>query len=196
MNIYSIIYVLPYILHVVITYYQINRIKYNGSLNKMPLNDIIHENCVDLSKYRHIDMLFIIFIFPYFQKNGFEAFIFFYKVLSIILFIRVISSTITELPSSDPDCYINYKSINTYTTGHCVDKIFSGHNSATLLLILVAYKFELLSFKSSIKFGIFQFIYSFFALICTKNHYSVDVFLSYIIVPLVFYLVNNEIKNI
>ena len=195
MKINFLLFFIPYILHIITTYYQINRARNNRYLNLQPLRDIIHDHSINLSdlKYRNLDNLFIIFLIPFFQKGSFDAMIYFFKALSFIVIIRTISSSITDLPSSNPNCkyHINFNSIYTYTLGHCFDKIFSGHTAATLLLILCANRFNLISDSNLIYWILLQIMYVYIGLICTRHHYSVDVFLSYIITPLIY----NSIKN-
>jgi hypothetical protein len=195
MKINFLLFFIPYILHVITTYYQINRAQDNKYIDINPLRDIIHDHSINLTdlKYRHLDNLFIIFLIPYLQKGNLEAITLFFKVLSIIVLIRTISSSITDLPSSNSNCkfYTNFNSIYSYTLGHCFDKIFSGHTAATLLLILCANQFNLISDSNLIYWILIQIIYVYIGLICTRHHYSVDVFLSYIITPLIY----NSIKN-
>lgn len=190
-------FLIPYILHFITTFYQINRAKINKSMNLKPLRDIIHEHSPNLSdlKYRNLDSLFIIFLIPYFNRGSSNAIIHFFKTLSVIVLIRTISSSITDMPSSNPNCkyYTNFNSIYSYTLGHCFDKIFSGHTAATLLLILSANKYNLISDSYLIYWILIQIIYVYFGLICTRHHYSVDVFLSYIITPLIYNSIKNDI---
>lgn len=197
MNINFLFFLIPYILHFITTFYQINRAKINKSMNLKPLRDIIHEHSPNLSdlKYRNLDSLFIIFLIPYFNRGSTNAIIHFFKALSVIVLIRTISSSITDMPSSNPNCkyYTNFSSIYSYTLGHCFDKIFSGHTAATLLLILSANKYNLISDSYLIYWILIQIIYVYFGLICTRHHYSVDVFLSYIITPLIYNSIKNDI---
>ena len=195
MKINILFFIIPYILHIITTFFLINRAKLNNYIEEKPLRDIIHEHSPDLSsnEYRYLDNLFLIFLIPFFKKGGLIAFIHFLKALSVICFIRSISSSITDLPSSNVNCkyFQNFDSISTYITGHCFDKIFSGHTAATLLLIFSANKFNLISDQSLIYWIILQIIYTYVGLICTRHHYSVDIFISYIITPLLYNLIKN-----
>jgi len=174
----------------------VRRIKNNYSHLRRPLKDLIFDNSIDLSEFNTAtDILLVIFILPYFQKNGFNAFILFIKFFSIIAAIRIISSTITDIPSSDPKCATIKENLSwkNYITGHCFDKIFSGHTAATLSLILIARKYNLLTMNKTILLILFQIIYAYFFLICTRGHYSVDVFLSYVIVLPLFSSLQDEL---
>ena len=195
MKINFLLFFIPYILHVITTYYQINRAQDNKLIDINPLRDIIHDHSINLSdlKYKNLDSLFVIFLLPFLQKGSFDALIYFFKILSIIVLIRTISSSITDMPSSNPNCkyHTDFNSIYSYTLGHCFDKIFSGHTATTLLLILCANQFNLISDSNFIYWIFIHIIYVYIGLICTRHHYSVDVFISYIITPLIY----NSIKN-
>ena len=196
MKIPFFIYLIPYILHFIFVFLHVRRIKDNYSHLRKPLRDLIFDNSIDLSDWKiATNILLIIFIIPYFQNNGFKAFTFFIKFFSIIVAIRIISSTITDIPSSDPKCATIKENLSwkNYITGHCFDKIFSGHTAITLTLILVAKKYNLLTMNKTILLILLQMIYSYFFLICTRGHYSVDVFLSYIIVIPLFSSLQDEI---
>ena len=99
----------------------------------------------------------------------------------------------TDMPSSDKECDPHNISIYNVIFGHCSDKIFSGHTAFTLLIVLVAYNFNLLDNNKLLILGIFQLIYA-FLIIITRAHYSVDVLLSYyIVIPL--YLCIKQYKS-
>jgi hypothetical protein len=187
---------IPYILHSIFVFLHVRRIKDNYSHLRKPLRDLIFDNSIDLRGWEMLtNILPIIFIIPYFQKNGFNAFIFFIKFFSIIIAIRTISSTITDIPSSNPKCSTIKENLSwkNYISGHCFDKIFSGHTAATLLLIMIARKYNLLSINKTIILIFLQILFVYFFLICTRGHYSVDVFLSYVIVIPLFSSLQDEI---
>lgn len=196
MKIPFFIFMIPYILHIVFVFFHVKRIKYNQSQYRRPLNDLIFDNSIDLRHLKIIpNLLLIIFLIPYFQNNGISAFKYFIKFFSVIIGMRIITSTITDIPSSNPECdAINKElSLKNYLLGHCFDKIFSGHTALTLSLILVAQKFNLLTINITIFMYILQILYAYFFMICTRGHYSVDVFLSYIIVIPLFVSLQDDI---
>ena len=141
------------------------------------------------------NILAIIFILPFFQRNSLNAINFFFKFFSLIVGIRTISSTITEIPSSNPKCDTIKEnlSLKNYILGHCFDKLFSGHTAFTLSLIFTAKKYNLISFKVYYFLVMLQILYTYFFLICTREHYSVDVFLSYIITVSIFSWLEDKI---
>lgn len=190
-----VIYLIPYIFHLVLVFLHMNRINKNKLFLEKPLRDLIFDNSFDLRSLKvFTNILLVIFIIPFLQRKGLSAISYFFKFFSIIVAIRVISSTITDIPSSDPNCSINKDaSWSSYITGHCFDKIFSGHTAISLSLILVARKYDLLGNGSAIFLSLLQILYVYFFLICTRGHYSVDVFLSYVIVIPLFSCLQNEI---
>jgi len=190
-----ITYLIPYLFHLVLVFLHMTRINKNKLYLEKPLRDLIFDNSLDLRNLKvFTNILLVIFILPYFQENGIKALSFFFRFFSIIVAIRVVSSTITDIPSSDPNCSINQEATwSSYITGHCFDKIFSGHTAISLSLILIAKKFDLISNKSAIFLSLMQILYVYFFLICTRGHYSVDVFLSYVIVIPLFSCLQNEI---
>jgi hypothetical protein len=161
---------------------------------RKPLKDVIMDNGPDLRYLKMImDPLIIIFLLPYIINNKFNYLFDNLKLFSLIFGLRIITSTITEIPSSDPDCETNKLGIFKYLSGHCFDKIFSGHTSLTLLLVLIAYDKNLLSYKKYLLFQILQILYA-LMLIYTRGHYSVDVILAYIIVVPIFFLLKDKLN--
>lgn len=196
MKIPLIFYLMPYIFHIIFVYLQYKRINNNNTNERKPLKDIIFDNSYHFENSNFIsDFLLLIFILPYFNKNGIIAFKYFIKFFSIVVCIRIITSTITDIPSSDPNCQNNIKelSLKNYIFGHCFDKIFSGHTALTLSLILTLQKFNLLGKNKILFLYLFQILYVYFFLICTRDHYSVDVILSYIIVIPLFISLQDDL---
>ena len=185
------IFLLPFLIHVIYVYIYLKNLKFHTK-NKKPLKDIIMDNCFDLRNFKFInEPLILIFLIPYIVNKKLKYLYNVIKIFSLIFSLRIITSTITEMPSSDPNCDINKKGILKYITGHCFDKIFSGHTSLTLILVLVAFDKNLVNYNQYIIYQILQILYG-FLLICTKCHYSVDVILSYIIVIPIFLLIKNK----
>ena len=186
------IYIIPYIFHLIYVFYNIKLAKIKNTKMKKPLKDIIMNNSYDLSHMEYIiNPLFLIFIIPYLNSN-YIYLIDYIKLLSIIVGLRIITTTVTEIPSSNVRCINKDNDINQYIFGHCFDKIFSGHTAASLLLILIAFDKNLISMNKYIFLQILQVIYG-YLLIATHGHYSVDVILSYVIVIPIFYLLKDKL---
>ena len=187
------IYIIPYIFHLIYVFYNIKLAKTNKTKMKSPLKDIIMNNSYDLSHMEFIiNPLFLIFLIPYLNSTNYIYLVDYIKLLSLIIGLRVITTTVTEIPSSNVRCINKDNDLNQYIFGHCFDKIFSGHTAATLLLVLIAFDKNLISMNKYIILQILQVIYA-YLLIVTHSHYSVDVILSYVIVIPIFYLLKDKL---
>ena len=69
--------------------------------------------------------------------------------------------------------------------GHSCDFIFSGHTSVILTIILVFYKFNILSNLEFKIAGALHFIMA-LSLVLTRLHYTIDIFIGYLIAITVF----------
>ena len=114
----------------------------------------------------------------------------FFFMLTIIFILREITTTITLLPPT-PYCFENVRNkmeknkILAKISGACNETIFSGHTS----IMLLSFLFVLPKIKSNL-FKIFIYIYSIITslvIISLRGHYSIDVFLAWIICIL-FYI--------
>jgi hypothetical protein len=187
------LFLVPYIFHIGYVYYHTKSAELNNTSKIKPLKDLIMDNTYDLRNIEYIlNPLLIIFFMPYMTPTNYIYLIDYLKIFSIIVGLRIITSTVTEIPSSNPECKPNKNGIFKYLLGHCYDKIFSGHTAATLLLILVAFDKQLITFNKYIILQILQVLYALF-LISTHSHYSVDVILSYIIVIPIFILLKDKL---
>ena len=188
------IFLIPYIFHIIYVYFHIKNTTDNQTERRRPLKDIIMDNGPDLRSIKYImNPLLIIFVIPYILKNRLDCLVDYLKIFSVIVSLRIITSTITEVPSSDPNCNTSETGIFKYISGHCFDKIFSGHTACTLLLVLIAYDNELITWNKYLIYQVLQIIYA-FMLVFTKGHYSVDVFLSYIIVIPIYLLLKDKLN--
>ena len=89
----------------------------------------------------------------------------------------LINASNTEFPNFDK-FKLNLKgddsTFKNYLTGYCNDKIFSGHTSLTLLLVLTIIKNKLINEKYNCVLIFYHFFYA-ILILATRNHYSVDV---------------------
>jgi hypothetical protein len=156
------------------------------------IHDLLHSVLPDLHDYHIIiDIIGIIVIIPAFLYFNQELTIEFLTKFLIIMLIRAFTIVSTVLPKFER-CDTTFD-IRNFLLGGCYDKIFSGHTAFTLLIVLVAYNFNLLDNNKLLILGIFQLIYA-FLIIITRAHYSVDVLLSYyIVIPL--YLCIKQYKS-
>jgi len=188
-------YVIPYIFHIIGTCFLFNKSNMIYK-NSYPLYDIIISNTPDLSKYDYLPnvLMFFISIFlliPLLLKKNYRIFISFFKYFSIIVFLRTITTQVTILPPQT-ECKYEKKILNMLyicLNGHNLDKIFSGHTSASLLIILLYFRYDILEKNLFYLLLALQILLS-FSLILTRNHYTVDVVIAYIITFGIFLLLD------
>jgi hypothetical protein len=77
----------------------------------------------------------------------------------------------------------------TFLNGHCIDKIFSGHTSASLLLVFLYNKYNIIT-SNLIYVLLFIQILLALSLILTKEHYTIDVILGYLITTMILLLLD------
>lgn len=181
------------IIHIYVNYVTNKRIIHNKNLYRKPLYDIIHNNLSDISHFKYYtDVLAFVFFVPLIMSKNMDALKCFCKIAAIIIIIRSFALISTDIPRSDIKC--NQYELNSYNLlfGHCYDKMFSGHVSLTLLAIFVANSHNIINYKQTIVYIFAQILYGLF-IIMTKNHYTVDVIISYFItMPLFYCLYNSE----
>ena len=96
---------------------------------------------------------------------------------TLTMLIRAITINLTILPPSDEACDREKFSIIELLHGHCSDKIFSGHQSVATIIGLAMMQAGLISPLTGLAHsGIVGAL-----LIATRAHYSVDVFLGFLI---------------
>ncbi len=176
------VYIIPYIMHFLTVVYLFS--KKEVIRGSKPLYDIIISNIPDLSKFRNIpNMLLLVLmsylIIPLFFKPNIDVFISIYRYFSIILLLRSFTISSTILPPINSNCDFKLN-MQTFMDGHCLDKIFSGHTAFSLLLVFVCNKFNILSKTFIYILLLIQFVLA-LSLILTREHYTVDVILGYLI---------------
>lgn len=176
------VYIIPYIMHFLTVVYLFS--KKDVIRGSKPLYDTIISNIPDLSKFRNIpNMLLLVLmsylIIPLFFKPNVDVFISIYRYFSIILLLRSFTISSTILPPINSNCDFKLN-MQTFMDGHCLDKIFSGHTAFSLLLVFVCNKFNILSKTFIYILLLIQFVLA-LSLILTREHYTVDVILGYLI---------------
>lgn len=185
------VYIIPFIFHILS-----NKFLYSMQQRKstyQPLYDIIISNVSDLSRYNFIPntltlILFSFLIIPLCLKPNVNVFISLFKYLSVIIFLRSITTSVTILPSSVNGCKFDLNFL-TFLNGHCIDKIFSGHTSITLLLVFLYNKYNIITSNLIYVLLFLQILVS-ISLILTKEHYTIDVILGYLITTMILLLLD------
>ena len=184
------VYIIPYIMHFLTVVYLFS--KKEVIRGSKPLYDTIISNIPDLSKFRNIPNILLLvlmsyLIIPLIFNPNIDVFISIYRYFSIILFLRSITISSTILPPINRNCDFKLN-MQTFMEGHCLDKIFSGHTAFSLLLVFVCNKFNILSKTFIYIMLLTQFLLA-LSLILTREHYTVDVILGYLItVPILLLL--------
>jgi hypothetical protein len=151
--------------------------------------DHVQDMLPDISKYDNIPNMFIAgsFAHLYYTLNSTKKlYLFkdFAKIFILVLFLRLISSSMTIYPSlKDNEHKVHKKCTNTFNiSGGCNDFMFSGHTAfLTLSSLFVMY--------AKGKVDIISIVYSLLgcmSIISAKNHYSVDVFMGFLISAMMF----------
>tara|TARA_B100000424_G_C22923106_1_gene491132 strand:- start:25 stop:645 length:621 start_codon:yes stop_codon:yes gene_type:complete len=185
-----IYYFIPFVLHIISTNFLLQNTPHEYA-HKEPLYDIIINNIPDYSKYHYlVNLIMLILIIPFIIDPKLKYFISIFKYFSIIIFLRVITTSVTILPACELNCCKMRNDLMHYIFGHCNDKIFSGHTSLSLILVYLIYKYKLVSNNLLYLFiGIQIFIA--LLLIITKGHYTIDVLLAYFITGTVLLLISD-----
>jgi len=184
-------YTLLYVVSIIVTYLHINYINHHTEIhNYNNLPDMIVDSLPDLSKNNLCQSLtnncLILWLSPILLSKNIELFYLAFKIFSIIYFLRNITKLFTIFPSQHKECKSTTNDINCYIYGYCHDKIFSGHLSLSLVLLLVSIDNKLISDKYSPIAIVLHIIYA-GLILAVRNHYSVDIILAYIICISVFY---------
>jgi len=181
-------YLLLYLIHVMGNIILIKLGNSSDIKDRKQLPDIVLDRGIffkDLIPY--MDLLLLTFVIPLFLKDKLFNFITLFKFVGIMAFLRFLTCVSTLLPPikgrykkerSDENNLLNY------VVGHNYDKIFSGHTGVMLICILITITNNLINKTSQIIISFLGVIYSILILL-TRQHYTVDVLLSYmIIIPL------------
>lgn len=168
---------------------QYNGIKYE--YQKPPLYDAIHSNFPDVSKYYWINSLLVIIValrllfFRHYNHVHDCIITIIYAMIA-----RAINISFVSIPSCIPTCF---DSPGSFPFNTCFDFMFSGHTvTITIIIMFICAKLNKYYEK------IFWILYLFFAalfIICSKQHYSSDVFLAILFgIFLSLFILNKKAK--
>ena len=152
------------------------------------LPDIGHYLLPDFSKYeKTVDIFPVVAILSLIYLDKFKHANQFIYILAIILILRSISVSLTILPCSNKNAYeVQNNSKIPYLNGGCHDKMFSGH-TAILILCTIFILYHKLVPQKYFSIVIIFTIIGILAIIATRSHYTVDVFIAIIITFLTFH---------
>jgi hypothetical protein len=174
-------FIVPFIIHFMFT----DMLAKSAKLieHHPPLHDIIMSNFPDWSKYSNVVNILLGFIFSFllvfwFQTGNTEILKSFFKYFAIVILIRSITTQVTLIPSQSICTPPN--GIQKYINGHCIDKIFSGHTSLSLILVILYSKYGVVNKPCLYGLIAIQILTAFMSIV-TKSHYTIDIILAYII---------------
>lgn len=187
----DLVYILLNLISVSSTYFHIQYIENKTSVKKMSsLPDLIVDNLPNLSRNYiirdFINYSILLWILPFLLSKRVDLVYFVYKIISVILFMRTLTKFFTIIPSQDNGCKNEINNPECYITGYCNDKIFSGHTSLSLILLLTAFEFDLVDKRLMPILLLLHFIYV-GLILASRNHYTVDIILAYMISTSTFY---------
>ena len=191
-----LIYIILNIITLISSYFHMKYIIEKTKINNYdPLPDVIIDNCLpNLSKnkiaHKLVDLMLPLSFLPIILSKRYDLLKFLYKMISIVFFLRTITKVSTIIPSQNNGCTNDVNNIMCYITGYCNDKIFSGHTSIMLLVVLTIINEKLINPDYNPLLILVCFIYS-GLILSTRNHYSVDIILAYIINISIFYNLKN-----
>ena len=157
--------------------------KHNFSME--PLYDMVHHNTrmVHTSPFI-LNSLLLAFWSPCWFKNcPSTLFSTYLDIWLTLMIVRSITTIVTALPPSKPKCDEKHHPI----FGGCFDKIFSGHTMTALLTVLVLYQFNIVSPSMYYWWISLAALYG-FLLVVSRDHYTIDVLISFVLTYAVFRL--------
>lgn len=158
----------------------------NDMIGTKPLPDLVHDNVMNMQPYRIVPEILYLVPIVYLgllvlYYRHLEAFRFFMTCHANLILCRALSFSGTTLPDPSQMCHVSIY------VGGCHDLIFSGHVMIMTLCVLELVHFFPLWRITRLYFYISSSI-SAFMVISTRNHYTVDVYLSLYITVAVFFL--------
>lgn len=144
------------------------------NINRVPLNDILHEIIPEKKTKLH-DYFCVIqtgFLITYLiLKNKKTLFFKFVNIISILFILRSISMIVTILPTP--------KNCNKppFILGGCGDLIFSGHFTLNTTVLYILLNKIGIHYFIKIYF-IFAYFLSIISTIASRDHYTIDIFIA------------------
>jgi hypothetical protein len=162
-----------------------HRTKKGKNINFISLPDIIQNNTPDWSRYhKWIDYYIILFMITSFiviiwrgnLNLLFKTLIF----LAVIFGVKELFSNVTILPDSSKCCETKNK---WKIMGNCHNLVYSGHIASMLAIVYVIS--VLVKKKWASLLYIQTIIYAFF-IVASRNHYAIDVLVSFVVVDVLW----------
>jgi len=151
----------------------------NSNKNKLlKIYDILHLITPHISKYEYASDIFILLIILYLLFVNQYLFYNYIGYLLTIFIIRSITIFVTILPKNS---ICDIKKTSSFRGG-CYDKVFSGHFSLGLLASLMLYKNNYINYLFLIFFNLINALF----IILARNHYTIDIIVSFFITLFIY----------
>ena len=161
-----------------------------------PLPDLYHQALPDYRLYHeYTDFMPVIPLILFIYLDKFNHIYEYLLLISIIYILRAICFTVTVLPSPSKECECEWeiepktklrKFLNIIYQEGCNDCIFSGHTSTMIMSTLFLLRYNINNTFVKVILIIYNILGA-LAIIVTRLHYTVDVFLATIINILLFF---------
>jgi membrane-associated phospholipid phosphatase len=166
------------------------------NINHIVIPDILHNILPNTSSYCKLGdilviVLCLIFIFGSIMKSESQLLLIWINLITITFICKFITMSVTILPDASKKCENNLN--EKFSFGYCNDLIFSGHFAVITLTLLMIYYYNILNMPKLIY--ILILLLSAFQIISSRNHYTIDVIVGFIISLNVFLLYKNFFEN-
>jgi hypothetical protein len=154
-------------------FYEIARSK-----QKSKVYDIIHDNLPSVRKFSVIveAIPFILLILIFFIDLKV-----FYSIVGFLITIFVFRLCIIHLTILPKDKKCDIKNASLYNGG-CYDKVYSGHFSVVFICLLTLYKNKYINLFTLL----FLSIVFALSIVTSRSHYTIDIFVAFLIVVIVY----------
>jgi hypothetical protein len=138
----------------------------------------------DLSKVKSLSLIMDLLTFVPPIMFGLDIFETFAEYSIVISILRYFIINLTILPKEE-HCDDSQLTWSNYITGHCYDKIFSGHFASTFLLSIILYQKGIVT--NLLPLVIFN-SFNAWLIIATRSHYTIDLVVSILVTTLLILL--------
>lgn len=162
---------------------------YRNRIEKCPrpkVFDLAHKFLPNLANYKLLHRLYDVIAAVLIVSPLVLNMTVFYLYWFLLVAIRGLTNLVTILPK-DKDCHLaDYAGLKQFVSGHCYDKIYSGHFAiATLfgILLLRAYPKQISLWMVVVALMLYGFL-----ILVTRAHYTIDLVVSVFVVLAVLHL--------
>jgi len=167
------------------------RFFFKSNCDKDKLPDILHYYLPDCEEYYlYVEIFYFVIIIGSIVFSILKAnLIVWYEIVLLIIifsFIKIICSFLTILPDPSGICE------NKKTYGYCNELMPSGHMATLLIIIFCLWNF--MNDKTKIVYIFLTILYA-IGIISVKNHYTIDILMSFFVVYTLYNIVHPLLLN-